>query len=202
MDESLLTRAADDASPFRRFPWVQLAFCLACLAMTAWTWMRYSYAWEMSPGNVIGQGEGWWPDGAYARVRGRMTGVVGRYTFAEDDSGALELWPAHTGEETPRDAPRDSKALGDGPFIINEEKEVQLRPAKTFIGRIGVRAAPALVIVPDGLDAEALPDTQAFLDTTASRFPPASIAGIVVGAMGCFIFGLYLRAWLSERKAV
>ena len=28
-------------SPFRRFPWVQLVFCLACLTMTAWTWMRY-----------------------------------------------------------------------------------------------------------------------------------------------------------------
>ena len=47
--------ATDDASPFRRrarqgltesgadtpgFPWVQLVFCVACLAMTAWTWME------------------------------------------------------------------------------------------------------------------------------------------------------------------
>jgi hypothetical protein len=40
------------------------------------------------------------------------------------------------------------------------------------------------------------------IDTTASRFTGASIAGIVVGAMGCFIFGLYLRAWLRERKAL
>jgi hypothetical protein len=30
----------------------------------------------------------------------------------------------------------------------------------------------------------------------------ASIAGLVVGAMGCFIFGLYLRRWLVERKAL
>jgi hypothetical protein len=41
-----------------------------------------------------------------------------------------------------------------------------------------------------------------FLDTTASRFHPASIAGLVVGAMGVFIFGLYLRRWLVERKAL
>jgi hypothetical protein len=34
-----------------------------------------------------------------------------------------------------------------------------------------------------------------------SRFHPASVAGLVVGAMGCFIFGLYLRRWLRERKA-
>ena len=41
-----------------------------------------------------------------------------------------------------------------------------------------------------------------YLDTTASRFHPASVAGLVVGAMGCFIFGLYLRGWLRERKAL
>jgi hypothetical protein len=42
----------------------------------------------------------------------------------------------------------------------------------------------------------------AYLDTTASRFHGASIAGQIVGAMGCFIFGLYLRRWLRERKAL
>jgi hypothetical protein len=27
------------------------------------------------------------------------------------------------------------------------------------------------------------------------------VACLVVGAMGCFVFGLYLRRWLRERKA-
>jgi hypothetical protein len=36
-------------------------------------------------------------------------------------------------------------------------------------------------------------------DATASRFHPASIAGLVVGAMGAFVFGLYLRRWAKER---
>jgi hypothetical protein len=40
------------------------------------------------------------------------------------------------------------------------------------------------------------------LRIAASRFTGASVAGLVVGAMGCFIFGLYLRAWLRERKAL
>jgi hypothetical protein len=40
------------------------------------------------------------------------------------------------------------------------------------------------------------------VDTAASRFTGASIAGLVVGAMGVFIFGLYLRAWLRDRKAL
>jgi hypothetical protein len=42
---------------------------------------------------------------------------------------------------------------------------------------------------------------QLIIDTTASRFHPASVAGLVVGAMGAFIFSLYLRSWLRERKA-
>jgi hypothetical protein len=40
------------------------------------------------------------------------------------------------------------------------------------------------------------------LFTTQGRFHPGTIAGLVVGAMGVFIFGLYLRAWLRERKAL
>jgi len=39
------------------------------------------------------------------------------------------------------------------------------------------------------------------VDTRASRLHPASVAGIVVGAMGVFIFGLHLRMWVKERKA-
>jgi hypothetical protein len=41
--------------------------------------------------------------------------------------------------------------------------------------------------------------TYALVDTTASRFHPASVAGLVVGAMGAFVFGLYLRRWMKER---
>jgi hypothetical protein len=37
-------------------------------------------------------------------------------------------------------------------------------------------------------------------DTTASRFHPASVAGLVVGAMGLFVFGTALRQYLRERK--
>jgi hypothetical protein len=35
-----------------------------------------------------------------------------------------------------------------------------------------------------------------------SRLHGASIAGLVVGAMGVFIFGLYFREWLRARKAL
>ncbi|MHC5056250.1 MAG: hypothetical protein ACYTKD_16240 [Planctomycetota bacterium] len=40
------------------------------------------------------------------------------------------------------------------------------------------------------------------LDTSSSPLHPASIAGLVVGAMGVFIFALHLRRWLVERPTV
>jgi hypothetical protein len=39
-----------------------------------------------------------------------------------------------------------------------------------------------------------------YIDTGASRLHPASVAGLAVGAMGCAVFGLYLRRWLRERE--
>jgi hypothetical protein len=38
------------------------------------------------------------------------------------------------------------------------------------------------------------------VDTTASRWHGASIAGLVVGAMGVFVFTVALRHWLGERR--
>ena len=35
-----------------------------------------------------------------------------------------------------------------------------------------------------------------------SGWHPAAAPGFVVGAMGCLIFGLYLRRWLIDRKAL
>lgn len=40
------------------------------------------------------------------------------------------------------------------------------------------------------------------VDTTASRFHPASIAGLVVGPMGVFVFVVVLRDWLIRRRGV
>jgi hypothetical protein len=42
--------------------------------------------------------------------------------------------------------------------------------------------------------------TVRYVDATASRFHPASIAGLVVGAMGVFVFTVALRHWLGERR--
>jgi hypothetical protein len=39
------------------------------------------------------------------------------------------------------------------------------------------------------------------VDATASRLHGASVAGLVVGAMGVFVFSVALRHWLRERRA-
>ncbi len=38
------------------------------------------------------------------------------------------------------------------------------------------------------------------IDATASRFHGASIAGLIVGAMGVFVFTVALRHWVGERR--
>jgi hypothetical protein len=40
------------------------------------------------------------------------------------------------------------------------------------------------------------------IHTERGRFHPASIAGLVVGAMGVFMFSVALRHWLRERREV
>jgi len=124
--------ASPDRSPFRRparqgltesgasapgFPWPQLAFCVACLAMTGWTWMR---------------------DGERPSPR-RHGGHGGR-----------------------------------------REHSVAVLSA----GRVSARRWS---------DA-----SRRVLRDSVVRF---AAAGLAVGAMGCFIFALYLRRWLVARKA-
>jgi len=135
-------------SPFRRFPWVQLVFCLACLTMTAYTWMRYSYAWDLAQLRTYYNGESAdaWPVGAYVVVH-----RTGKRVEARGGNG-LESMRALFEQRPP--------------------------PRRLYY------------LIVDGKT------------DSASRFHPASIAGIVVGATGLFIFGLYLRRWLREKKAL
>ncbi len=74
-----LVTNTESTSPFRRFPWIQLVFCLACLAMTTWTWMRYSYCWHIMAREILlspptaqdyFSGSQSWPHDSYACVEG------------------------------------------------------------------------------------------------------------------------------------
>lgn len=45
-----------------------------------------------------------------------------------------------------------------------------------------------------------IPTICLYVDETRSRWTGASVAGLVVGAMGAFIFALHLRRWLGVRR--
>jgi len=53
------------------FPWVVAAILAVCTAVCAWTWLRYSYAWELDRSEMptTASGEAW------ARWRGRYVSV-------------------------------------------------------------------------------------------------------------------------------
>jgi hypothetical protein len=172
-----------ERGPFRRFPWVQLVFCLACLSMAAWTWMRYSYLWELTPEILsrasldgdprLGRHELPWYLGTHVRLRA-VVEETNKSMNSDPPSFLCGLSSAggvvHVGMCLEGDATsRLQDALMHGP-----------KPELDVVGRMAV----------DTLDA-----------TSPGRLHGASIAGLVVGAMGVFIFGLYLRRWLCERKA-
>lgn len=79
-----MSEPATPPGPHARFPWAPALLCAASLAMAAWTWMRYSYAWATTPHALGLTGSGLVPspgkDGAvdrpYVRVRGRFRRTV------------------------------------------------------------------------------------------------------------------------------
>ena len=168
-----------DRSPFRRFPWIQLVFCLACLSMTAWTWMRCRgavapYRWLLPMHEVTQQELACGPralpelDGKVVKVRIRPLDSPHTHLGAE---GVLRVFypnpPADSRFYVLSSYGEDLDALGVNKFVY---------------GRVGAYGA--------------------YFRVDARGNPGLSVAGIVVGAMGCFILGLYLRRWSAERKAL
>jgi hypothetical protein len=180
---------------------MQLVFCVACLSMAGWTWMRYSYAWDVEAarlGHDLAVDRLLW-EGRYVRLRGKALGSaplgqvhkgkaaitamhshaslsmsVSRCALVENGPAVLWLW-------TGRDLPASGDVLVVTGRVLGPEHKYRI-----------------LADMPDSMGLPGCPLVLA----EASRFTGASIAGLVVGAMGVFIFGLYLRAWLRERKAL
>ena len=174
MDENANTDDAD-RSPFRRFPYVQLVFSVVCLAMTAWTWMRFSYCHSMKPVEAIEAradlAEDLWPAGAYVELDCLDRPIGTEYVPTADPAWHVKL-----------------SGFGENPC------------ARGYRNRWSPTFGSATIITMHNNVSEISYEYIVF--EAESRFHPASIAGIVVGAMGVFIFGLYLRAWLRERKAL
>jgi hypothetical protein len=81
-----------------RFPWIQLVFCIACFSMTAWTWMRFSYALPFPPptlGSTERRTGRIWAKRAdlsgFGRLRTESTGTKSG-TVTDTKTATLLLW--------------------------------------------------------------------------------------------------------------
>ena len=186
-DSGLVTEP-EPTPVFRRFPWVQLVFCLACLGMATWTWMRYSYCWSMSQDYVFQHSttieKKAWPHGAFVVVRGTRLagGVQARVAYEPNVCVDRADWEMGCWFNL---LPLDLE--GSEPFVLEEV---------SVVGRVDEEGA----CMTRHIGSLAYMNPRILLG--ASRLTGASVAGLVVGAMGCFILGLYLRGWLRERKAL
>ena len=166
-----------------RFPFVVALLCAACVGAAAWTWMRYSYCHSVIP-------EEFWhhlmPDCEEGRehhaelldeifnsaLTGRYVRLIGRSALSLSWGRSLNRY----------------FVSGERGYVLVDSTES--RPywgtdiETVFEGRVVERGAHLVV------------------DATASRFTGASIVGLVVGAMGVFVFSVALRHWLRERRAI
>jgi hypothetical protein len=142
--------------------------------MTAWTWIWNSHSWLLTPEDEPGRILVL--RGRYVRVEGRVSDILdrSRLTALRGSPGIIITgdYVKLSGIEHLMVYFPDGSALP----AMGEQVTYSGRLKQSFVGRI--------------------------LLTSASRFKGESIAGLVVGAMGIFIFGLYLRAWLRERNTL
>jgi hypothetical protein len=140
--------------------------------MAAWTWMRYSYCWVIDARVATRPAR----DHQYDRW------PAGAYVELHSEGCAF-----FSGHIFAPDGPHLGIVLTKqypGGFRYVHWGRLSCVHGADFGGAMGGENVPYMA-----------------LDNAASRFHPASVAGLVVGAMGCFIFGLYLRRWLREREA-
>lgn len=158
-----------------RFPWGPALLSAACVAMAAWTWMRYSVAMHVTPDDFQGTG-------LRSRYHGRYVVLVGKIVAAIGPHGGRARLMIGAGE-----APYSAQRVVDV-FVPDGTRYAAGRPAR-LAGRVEVPYS-------DDLDGGFI-----ILASPASRLTGASVAGLVVAAFGAFVFGLHLRRWLLERKA-
>ncbi|MHC4252278.1 MAG: hypothetical protein ACYS9X_24435 [Planctomycetota bacterium] len=178
----------DPEPPGARFPFAAAALCAACVAMATWLWIRHSYAWDVTPGELLADGGGWPRRLQYdvASCYVRLRGVPSRGPWLDHGSGVVFV-SFHDGPER------------EWPFVSVVFRDVGSVPApgtlENAFGRLVSRNW--FYPVPQTSDAGNL----LVVDATRGRLTGESVAGLVVGAMGAFVFWLHLRRWLRVRQA-
>jgi len=190
----------DDPARPPRFPYVAALLCAACVGAAGWTWMRYSYCWDMTVGEIVKT-----QPGTPSNVTGRLVRFHGTVLYEVPNPPLLPFMellrnnvpavrvPHPQISESPRARLLRKKwawwVIGD---LVHPDTEITVLVRGTEVLPIEeeVTTVGRVTLNPDVV-----------IDTAFTRFHPASIAGLVVGAMGVFVFAVALRHWLGERRA-
>ena len=185
-----------------RFPYVAAALCAACVGAAAWSWMRYSYRLDVTP-RMFHQGKV--PDRAYIRLRGKL--VYFQHPSQPNKNVLTHAaryvrWVEHTSKP-------DDAAIFPGDPCLGVYVSEEHQGTDYFVAIMGgVRWDEFTDHVCWEGRAEVNSPAEfgrivfAYMRRGASRLHGASIAGLVVGAMGVFVFAVALRHWLGERRAL
>ncbi len=170
---------SDAATRRPRFPWVALALCVLSMGAAAWLWMRYSYRWDVA-GKDLPQLRPVVPgDSDVSAVDSALeeNPLAGRYVrFRGELVGGAD--PCFFKVTDPQGA---FAWLLVGALDFPAKRHWAQRE---FVGRV-------VVVCGDGPTPRALP----VIDIAAGRFTGASIAGLVVGAWGVFVFAAAFLHW-------
>ncbi|MHC4252383.1 MAG: hypothetical protein ACYS9X_24965 [Planctomycetota bacterium] len=189
--------------------------------------MRYSYCWSLdgaaageiaaSPRSaMVAAADGY--EDRFVVLRGAPTGLFGvpKYRGARWLDGTPLFWHVAV-----RRGPKDMRVVA---VPSREDWELVSAPGlsrrywehcrEVVYGRVTfhpVRARPkpgaggiVIVLGPTRSSNNSWTERSRVPLTVAvdGRWHPSSVGGLAVGAMGVFIFGLYVRGWLRERRAL
>jgi hypothetical protein len=161
------------------FPYADAAFCAACLAIAAYAWMTYSYAWPTTAGEIrrsfvafarsgaARTGACFFGDpGPYVAVRGTL------YQAVADEDGSVHALFGPAGVAA----------------ILPPGTTIEIGVEHVYVGRMynvfGIKRR----------------NTAVGLDGRASRFTFASLVGLAVGTAGVCVFGLSLRRFVAGAR--
>ncbi len=170
---------SDDPAKPPRFPIVGALLCAACLGAAGYLWMRYSYCWEAAAPAMAANERSW----------------VLRYVQFSPEDVKRNFKPSYDGTPLLRFREPVAGCRGEDTTVTVRLWPRGVASASRARGRL---SAPRYFPRVNHHSGSA--DTFWDLNLRASRFHGASVAGLVVGAMGVFVFTVALRHWLGERR--
>jgi len=174
---------SDDPARPPWFPYVAALFCGVCVGMAGWMWIASYCCWQVTPDQLV--------EGAPRIWFAPLLGLYVDVSVPKD----FQLYPY-----------RDHliSAGVDPTYALRRNRNGELRVQFSnrdyrMIQARGLRLGSSVrgrVVKADLWSGGTLVE----VDTRSPRISGSAIAGLVVGAMGVFVFTVALRHWLGERR--